>query len=287
MSNEYGLTAEFLYRYLNGSSASKTKARLSRRSGTSDIRIMQVSERVLEVTDTDGEYIGWSNGHVLFCENMPAKRPAGWHGQESASAAQIDDFSDVREGEGKKAWPVAVAPWDAGKAKAVKFATADGEMFWVDGRYLSALLKRLGRKERQNRVFYRLSPFERCLAVYDSWKLIGLVMPLDIKEDDYGEDAEMVVKVQAQYHPCPVAAVVSTSVASEPVPVIAEPVAVIAETDPTPEPETPPVVVTVPEPPKTRRSRRPVLLNVPEPEDLPSPAFYVVAEGYHERSVYL
>ena len=61
-----------------------------------------------------------------------------------------------------------------------------------------------------------------------------------------------------------------------------EPVAeVVAEPEPTPEP------AKVQEPLKSRRSHRPVLLDAPPAEVLPSPAFYVVSDGYHERAVYL
>lgn len=307
-ANEYGLDAEFLYRYLAGNTVRTGKTvGITHKSGMSDDKLMLLGERLVTVRNSKGQLVGWSNGHMVMFEETPTKRPRNWEWKRSSDDSELvlDDFAPVLAGDGKMAWAVEIVPWVEGH-KAVKFVTLEGDECWVGGPCLSAFLKRLGKNNRRDNVAaYRIieTGIGTVLAVYNGTAdvAIGCVSLLIAGERGLGADAEITVTCSPAYMP-PVANAAAAEVVDaelvaeaaptpEPEPVtVAEPEPeplheVTIEPEPTPEPLPEPVEVKCPV--KSRRGC-PVLLDVPEPDELPSPAFYVVNNGgYHVEGRYL
>jgi len=199
--NNYGLDAEFLYKFLRGSKV-KTGKRvgIGMRSAVSDKALMKDCY-VVTVTDTEGNHVGWSNGYALFTEPTPVERPAK-HKEEDRTY-KTDDFAPLLNGEGTEVWPVRITQ-GLGETF-VEFAPMGAPLTakttWINGKFLSAMLKRASAN-----VTYKLVPSlvdTPILGCFADGKAVCGVMPCCVDIKRVLKNAEVVVKVSRQYYPYP------------------------------------------------------------------------------------
>jgi len=128
----------------------------------------------------------WSNGSaILFEEYKQHSGKVQMPEPKEATGRQQEQCEAWASGQGTQAFPVEVAKFENSDLRLLRFVTKEGQSAWLDGRYVSALLKpkRAGKGDLTFELV-EMSPSAALLRVKNG-RLIGMVAQITPK--DLGE----------------------------------------------------------------------------------------------------